>query len=232
MKNGSNKRVLEPAAITSNTQHRRLRVLIGSSLPLTATAFGSKLQKHADLEVIVSSAAAELPDTVRAAEPDVLVVDLEEYPAANGQAPDFLPQLATAVPTVALVTNPAPAWISDTLKAGVLGIVSHTASEIELLAALRAVGAGLVTLSPEFGETFGLPADADEFAFAAESLTAREQEVLVLMAEGLLNKEIADRLRISEHTVKFHISSIMGKLGASSRTEAVTRGIRRGILFI
>ena len=53
-----------------------------------------------------------------------------------------------------------------------------------------------------------------------------------MMAEGLLNKEIADRLRISEHTVKFHISSIMGKLHASSRTEAVTRGIRRGLVFL
>src|SRR5919204_4078288 len=118
MKNGSNKRVLEPAPIARNTQHRRLRVLVGSSLLLTATAIGSKLQKHADLEVTVSSAVADLPDTVRAAEPDVLVVDLEEYPAANGQAPDFLPQLAAAVPTVALVTNPPPAWVSGTLKAG------------------------------------------------------------------------------------------------------------------
>jgi len=53
-----------------------------------------------------------------------------------------------------------------------------------------------------------------------------------MVAEGLLNKEIADRLHISEHTVKFHLSSIMGKLGASSRTEAVTRGIRRGLVFL
>jgi len=53
-----------------------------------------------------------------------------------------------------------------------------------------------------------------------------------MLAEGLLNKEIADRLHISEHTVKFHVSSIIGKLGASNRTEAVTWGLRRGLLFL
>jgi len=63
-----------------------------------------------------------------------------------------------------------------------------------------------------------------------EQLTSRENEVLRLLADGLGNKEIAVKLSISEHTIKFHIHSILGKLGAASRTEAVTRGLRRGII--
>jgi DNA-binding NarL/FixJ family response regulator len=65
-----------------------------------------------------------------------------------------------------------------------------------------------------------------------EALTPREIEVLRLLAEGVGNKEIASRLGLSEHTVKFHVASIMGKLGAESRTEAVTMGIRHGIILI
>ena len=66
----------------------------------------------------------------------------------------------------------------------------------------------------------------------AEDLTPREIEVLKLVAAGLANKEIAHRLEISDHTVKFHVASVMGKLGASSRTEAVTLGIRLGLIMI
>ena len=66
----------------------------------------------------------------------------------------------------------------------------------------------------------------------SEEITSRETEVLRMLAEGLVNKEIAARLGISEHTVKFHISSILDKLGASTRTEAVTLGIRRGLIPI
>jgi len=66
----------------------------------------------------------------------------------------------------------------------------------------------------------------------AEELTPRESEVLQMLANGLANKEIAARLSISEHTVKFHVASILGKLGAGSRTEAVSLGIRRGIVLL
>ena len=66
----------------------------------------------------------------------------------------------------------------------------------------------------------------------AEKLTDRELEVLELLAEGVGNREIAARLGVSEHTVKFHISSILGKLGAESRTEAVTLGVRKGLIVL
>jgi two-component system, NarL family, response regulator YdfI len=80
-----------------------------------------------------------------------------------------------------------------------------------------------------------LPASAHSFdtvQFTVEPLTAREAEVLGLLAEGAGNKEIAERLKLSEHTVKFRVSSILGKLGATTRTEAVARGVRQGLVLI
>jgi DNA-binding CsgD family transcriptional regulator len=71
-----------------------------------------------------------------------------------------------------------------------------------------------------------------EFSDLVEQLTSREREVLDLMSAGLSNRQIAMQLGISEHTAKFHISSVLGKLGASSRTQAVTRGIRTGLIAL
>ena len=92
-----------------------------------------------------------------------------------------------------------------------------------------------MVLHPVFVDTF-VPArgafPSETSAAVAEELTARELQVLRLVAAGLGNKEIAGRLEISEHTVKFHVASIMGKLGAGSRTEAVTLAIRRGSIMI
>jgi DNA-binding NarL/FixJ family response regulator len=236
MKNGGNKHATSQPAVIRKSQPVRLRVLVASALPVAAASLESALHAHPDLEVIAASAnSADLQNTVRETEPDVLVLDLEEYASANGQARDLLSQLAAVVPTIVLVGPPSAASISAAMHTGVLGILPHAVSSDELASAVRAVASGLLALSPELGEMiFQVPVqpDSDEFEFAAESLTPREHEILALMAEGLLNKEIAYRLKISEHTVKFHISSVMGKLGASSRTEAVTLGIRRGILFL
>ncbi len=107
------------------------------------------------------------------------------------------------------------------------------ATASELLAAVTAVGQGLVVLTQTQAERL-LPASSrrQELPRLVEALTAREIEVLRLMGDGLVNKEIADRLGISEHTAKFHVASILGKLQASSRTDAVAQGMRRGLIPI
>jgi DNA-binding NarL/FixJ family response regulator len=89
-------------------------------------------------------------------------------------------------------------------------------------------------LDPEVTQNLAsrIPASARQIAPALDDLTPRELEVLRMLAEGLGNREMASRLGISDHTVKFHISSILDKLGASSRTEAVTMGIRMGIILL
>jgi DNA-binding NarL/FixJ family response regulator len=107
------------------------------------------------------------------------------------------------------------------------------AQPVEIAAAIEAAAAGLTAFGPDELDLLLPAADTDsDRETALEALSAREMEVLALMAQGLANKNIADRLNISEHTVKFHVSSILSKLAASSRTEAVTKGLKDGLLVI
>jgi DNA-binding NarL/FixJ family response regulator len=115
------------------------------------------------------------------------------------------------------------------VRAGALGVLLRNADGERLLAALRAVASGVAVLEPALLAAFvnarAAPADA-------LALTPRETEVLALVAEGLSNKLIADRLKISEHTAKFHLNAILNKLGAETRTEAVVLAARRGLLML
>jgi DNA-binding NarL/FixJ family response regulator len=104
----------------------------------------------------------------------------------------------------------------------------------EILAAIQAAHAGLILLDADVTQNLAsrIPAPSAQPAPALDDLTPREIEVLRMLAEGLGNREMAARLGISDHTVKFHISSILDKLGAATRTEAVTMGIRMGIILL
>jgi DNA-binding NarL/FixJ family response regulator len=110
---------------------------------------------------------------------------------------------------------------SAALRLGVRGVLSFDATPHEIEAAVQAVDAGLVVLS-----------EAPVAEELVEPLTERELELLDLLAEGISNKLIAHRLSISEHTVKTHVASIFAKLGVSSRTEAVSQAIRRGLVML
>lgn len=115
------------------------------------------------------------------------------------------------------------------------GLLSADATEDELVAAVLAVGEGLWVGAPGLvGELMRMPRSGESLGgdVLIEPLTAREKEVLQLMAQGLANKQIAFSLGISEHTVKFHLSSLYAKLGISSRTEAVRRGIELGLISL
>lgn len=118
------------------------------------------------------------------------------------------------------------------------GALRRDAATEEIIATLHAVNGGVVALDRRLArETFGsaqrlLAPQDGPLASVEEPLTARELEVLQLLAQGLPNKLIAQRLRISEHTAKFHVSAILLKLGAGSRTEAVTSAARRGLLLL
>lgn len=150
---------------------------------------------------------------------------------ASGLASDF---------TVILMVEPASlAALSAALGAGVRAVLPNDISPDQLVAALEAARSGLVVLHPTQSlapvNTNGFPrspARSQALEELAEGLTPRESEVLQMLASGLGNKEIAAKLAISEHTVKFHVASILGKLGATSRTEAVSLGIRRGLILL
>src|SRR6476646_7754022 len=137
----------------------------------------------------------------------------------------------------ALVDEPSPGWVRSALRASLNAILARDASREDILLAVQAAEAGLVLLHPTSAsgliQESALRDPGDNITEElAEELTARESEVLRLVSMGLGNKEVAARLAISEHTVKFHISSILGKLHAGSRTEAVSLGIRRGLIPI
>lgn len=126
-------------------------------------------------------------------------------------------------PVAALRTLPLAGW----------GLVTRDASPSELQAAAQAVAQGLVVLPPALaGRLLNQRTPDGLVEPPAEALTPRETEVLELMSQGLPNKQIARALQISEHTVKFHISSIFAKLGAASRTDAVSRGARQGLITL
>jgi two-component system, NarL family, nitrate/nitrite response regulator NarL len=132
-------------------------------------------------------------------------------------------------PVLALVSSPEEG--GDVIRAGARGILLRDAEPNRLVAAIRALATGLTVLDGLVMET-AWPARANQSSTPPESLTPREVEVLGLLAEGLSNKAIAERLGISEHTAKFHVTAIIAKLGAGGRTEAVVRAARMGLVVL
>ncbi|MEW5959239.1 MAG: response regulator transcription factor [Chloroflexota bacterium] len=170
---------------------------------------------------------ADLAAEVEVYRPEVVLIDLGWEPATTLARLVELSELD--LPLVALLPDETIA--AETLAAGVAGLLLRNVQPDRLLAALQAAAHGLAVIEPELlaGLPRGLPLEA---APLLEDLTPREREVLHLLAEGLANKAIARRLGISEHTVKFHVNAILGKLGAQSRTEAVVRATRLGLLLL
>jgi two-component system, NarL family, response regulator YdfI len=137
-------------------------------------------------------------------------------------------------PAVVLLTSEAqPVWTAEALQAGVRALLPRDASADSIVAAIEAAANGLAVIDPrELEGLLGAPGMAEPADAGGGALTPRELEVLRMLADGAANKEIAWKLGISEHTAKFHVASVMGKLNASSRTEAVTRGLRRGLILM
>jgi two-component system, NarL family, response regulator YdfI len=164
-------------------------------------------------------------------QPDVLLVD---FGNESRSEPGVLMGIPNSFPVVALVDQPSADWTALALRSGVKAILPRDSSMDEILPAIQAAYAGFVLLDAETTQILAarIPTPSVQPAPALDDLTPREVEVLRMLAEGLGNREMAGRLGISDHTVKFHVSSILDKLGASTRTEAVTMGIRMGIILL
>lgn len=158
---------------------------------------------------------------------DVCVWDLGHDPRAALDRLQSAP--GPMVPVVALVPSAAP--VRAALAWGARAVLPRDAPDDVLAAAVRAVERGLSVLAPPFADDL-FARDEVTAPSSAEALPAREREVLGLIAEGMPNKLIAHTLGISEHTVKFHVNAVMARLGAQSRTEAVVRAARRGLLVL
>jgi DNA-binding NarL/FixJ family response regulator len=158
--------------------------------------------------------------------PDVIVAD------ASSLSENAIDDLTDRFPAIPLILIGGEPDLADAALLGVPG--GFLPSDIDaagLSAAVRAVAQGLTVISPGLIGTVQ-PVIAGIHPSDAGLLTPREREVLELIAEGLPNKAIARELGISEHTAKFHVGSVLGKLGASSRAEAVTLATRRGLLTV
>ncbi|MGC2741558.1 MAG: response regulator transcription factor [Candidatus Angelobacter sp.] len=222
-----------------------LRVLVVASTSARRTHLAAVASRAMNGVNVISDSKISLP-RFAASKAEILVADLDT-PAAAAAMLDLLRDAPAGAASVALIDDPDPAWVRSALGASANAIISRDANSEDMQMALQAASAGFVLLHPtsvhgllqnnEMGEMDNISSeDLAHEGIAhedmAEDLTVRESEVLRLVSRGMGNKEIAVRLAISEHTAKFHISSILGKLRAGSRTEAVSLGIRKGLIPI
>jgi two-component system, NarL family, response regulator YdfI len=222
-------------------------VLVEASSPDLYAEITDLLRDHAEIRVMESAPNAAASESQL--QPGVVIIaggshgEPEfEYFSSNERGPNASDWnaggwSAAGVPVILLVDNPGRR-ISEALPAGVRAVLPRNITSTEIAAAVEAVAAGLYVFHPSDIDSIPAlrPPQSETVPELGEPivehLTPREIEVLQLLSAGLGNKEIAARLNISEHTAKFHVASIMGKLGAATRTEAVTLGIRHGLVMI
>jgi DNA-binding NarL/FixJ family response regulator len=214
----------------------RIRVLSLAASPVIALGLKRLLEREPGVE-LVSRIASEiqLAESIAQHKPAVVLVhgEIEILERLRG------PFRAPGAPVIWISDHIDTARISKALGMGASGILHTESSARELSSAIQAAAQGLSVFSVQVLQTLReslreppQAAHPDSVNGFTEELTAREHEVLEMMMEGLSNKEIALQLDVSLHTVKFHTSSILAKLGASSRTEATTIGLRRGLITI
>jgi DNA-binding NarL/FixJ family response regulator len=201
-----------------------IRVALADDHPLLRQGIAALLADQTDLQLVAeASNGLEAVEQFRRNRPDVMLMDLQ-MPGMNGI--DAMIAIRGEFPDarfIVLTTYTGDAQIVRALKAGARAYLLKSLLHRELLDTIRAVHAGQKRIPPE------VAAELADHA-ADDSLTAREVEVLRLIAAGNANKLVADRLSITEETVKAHVKNILSKLDANDRTHAVTIGLKRGII--
>jgi DNA-binding NarL/FixJ family response regulator len=184
-----------------------IRVYLDVASPVTQAGLETLLREQPEIELAASASEADV--AVRATS---LEID------------------GSGLPAVVLTDETG---VRDALRNGARAALPYTATPAQIVAAIQAVAAGLAAIpATELAALLPAPPAGNASERPVEPLTPREIEVLEMLAEGLSNKMLAYRLNISTHTAKFHVNAILAKLGASTRTEAVTRAIRLGLIQI
>src|SRR5215469_480615 len=195
-----------------------VRVRIIAATAVAAAGLESMLLQSGRCEVVKSGAA------------DVVLLE------AGGSLKHALQRVRDYSPSARVLISDeiSRRELIQVLHSGILAVLPSGCTPQELLAAIEAAAAGFAAFTPEQLEMLLPSATADDLDHEdlVEPLTSRESQVLELLAQGLSNKQIGSALHVSEHTVKFHVSAIIAKLGVAGRTEAVTRGLRDGLILL
>ena len=203
-----------------------IRVLGVADDALARAGLATLLASQPGLMIVGQTASDELSDAAQIYRPDVIVWD---WGADMARAIERVNFRGAGVPVIALLADAHEA--SEVWSAGARGLILRTASAENIAAAVNAVAENLIVIDPALASTL-FPVREQIPVRPIDALTPRELQVLRLMAEGQSNKTIARELGISEHTVKFHVNAILGKLNVQSRTEAVVQATRLGLILL
>lgn len=222
----------------------RVKVLILFHIPLLCEELCALLGAEPDFEISTPASLHDLLEDLAAEEPDVLLLDVEVLEREGWKLLTELHHTAPTLTILLLSDTEDDHRVARALAAGVQGYLRRDASAPELAAAIHAARQGITVLHPRAAQRLlktwkGASREDpdDEEAVMRnqdliEPLSPRELDVLRLMTRGMTNKQIAAELVITEHTVKFHIRTILGKLGAANRTEAVTLALQKGLVSL
>ncbi len=210
-------------------ERAKVRILVADDHPMLREGLVAVLGTQPDFDVV--GEAVDGAEAVRLAErlqPDVILLDLE-MPNVDGVAAlERLKEGGIEARTIVFTAYDTDRRILAALRAGAKGYLLKGASRGNIFEAIRVVHAGGSLLGPDVTTALLRHVERDEGGH--DALTPRELEVLRLVAQGLSNRAMAERLFVTERTIKFHVSSLLSKLGAENRTEAVSIAVRRGLI--
>ena len=208
-----------------------IRIVVADDHPIVRAGIVGLLETAPGIEVVGEAAdGAEAVALAASEHPDLVLMDLRMPGVDGASATASIVAAGGGTRVLVLTTYETDDHILAAIEAGASGYLLKAAPQAEILAGIRAVAAGETVLAPSIAAKLVSRVRADAASVAPPTLSPREREVLVLVAEGRSNPEIAKALYIGEATVKTHLLHVFEKLGVNDRTRAVTRAMELGLI--